>query len=105
MVPKGATLPCRCILVKLLYNLVVLEQHHHKSLFVIEAVKESYVKKCIFLSTDKSVYPINAMGMTKALMEKVMISKSKIYQTVFSLRIIYFNNHIPKFSSGTACSE
>lgn len=44
---------------------------------LIEAVKESYVKKCIFLSTDKSVYPINAMGMTKALMEKVVISNCK----------------------------
>ena len=29
------------------------------------------------LSTDKAVYPINAMGMSKALMEKVMISKSR----------------------------
>jgi UDP-N-acetylglucosamine 4,6-dehydratase len=44
---------------------------------LIEAVKLSSVKKCIFLSTDKSVYPINAMGMTKALMEKVVISSSK----------------------------
>ena len=35
------------------------------------------VKKVIVLSTDKAVYPINAMGMTKALMEKVMIAKSK----------------------------
>jgi UDP-N-acetylglucosamine 4,6-dehydratase/5-epimerase len=44
---------------------------------LIEAVKSSSIKKCIFLSTDKSVYPINAMGMTKALMEKVVISSSK----------------------------
>ena len=44
---------------------------------LLEAVKSTSVKKCIFLSTDKSVYPINAMGMTKALMEKVVISSSK----------------------------
>mgnify|MGYP000977300398 CR=1 FL=1 len=35
------------------------------------------VKKVIVLSTDKAVYPINAMGMTKALMEKVMVAKSR----------------------------
>ncbi len=35
------------------------------------------VEKVIVLSTDKAVYPINAMGMTKALMEKVMIARSR----------------------------
>lgn len=35
------------------------------------------VKKVVVLSTDKAVYPINAMGMSKALMEKVMIAKSR----------------------------
>ena len=35
------------------------------------------VKKVICLSTDKAVYPINAMGITKALMEKVMVAKSR----------------------------
>jgi UDP-glucose 4-epimerase len=35
------------------------------------------VKKVICLSTDKAVYPINAMGMTKAVMEKVMIARSR----------------------------
>ena len=35
------------------------------------------VKKIIVLSTDKAVYPINAMGMSKALMEKVMTAKSR----------------------------
>ena len=33
------------------------------------------VKRVIILSTDKAVYPINAMGMSKALMEKVMTAK------------------------------
>ncbi|MFO7568627.1 MAG: polysaccharide biosynthesis protein [Smithellaceae bacterium] len=37
------------------------------------------VKKLIVLSTDKAVYPINAMGMSKALMEKLMVAKARMY--------------------------
>tara|TARA_B110000003_G_scaffold263101_1_gene286410 strand:- start:4642 stop:5649 length:1008 start_codon:yes stop_codon:yes gene_type:complete len=44
---------------------------------VIDACKYNKIKKAIFLSTDKAVYPVNAMGMTKALMEKVILSYSK----------------------------
>lgn len=44
---------------------------------VIDACIESHVKKAIFLSTDKAAYPINAMGMTKALMEKNVIARSR----------------------------
>lgn len=44
---------------------------------VLDAAIENKVKKVIVLSTDKAVYPINAMGMTKALSEKVMIAKSR----------------------------
>ena len=44
---------------------------------VLNAAIAQKVKKVIVLSTDKAVYPINAMGMTKALMEKVMIAKSR----------------------------
>ncbi|NLG32995.1 MAG: polysaccharide biosynthesis protein [Syntrophomonadaceae bacterium] len=40
------------------------------------AIKEG-VKKVICLSTDKAAYPINAMGISKAMMEKVMVAKSK----------------------------
>ena len=43
----------------------------------IEAALNNEVKKLVVLSTDKAVYPINAMGMSKALMEKVMIAKSR----------------------------
>jgi UDP-glucose 4-epimerase len=43
----------------------------------IEAAIENKVRKVVVLSTDKAVYPINAMGMSKALMEKVMIAKSR----------------------------
>lgn len=43
---------------------------------VIDACVENHVKKAIFLSTDKAAYPINAMGMTKAVMEKNVIARS-----------------------------
>lgn len=44
---------------------------------VLEAAINNRVKRVIVLSTDKAVYPINSMGMTKALMEKLMIAKSR----------------------------
>lgn len=44
---------------------------------VITACIENKVKKAIFLSTDKAAYPINAMGITKALMEKNVIARSR----------------------------
>lgn len=44
---------------------------------VISACLANHVKKAIFLSTDKAAYPINAMGMTKALMEKNVIARSR----------------------------
>jgi len=44
---------------------------------VIKSAIANNAKKLIVLSTDKAVYPINAMGMSKALMEKVMIAYSR----------------------------
>ena len=44
---------------------------------VITACIEHKVKKAVFLSTDKATYPINAMGMTKALMEKNVVARSR----------------------------
>lgn len=44
---------------------------------VLEAAIENGVKNVIVLSTDKAVYPINAMGMSKAMMEKLMVAKSR----------------------------
>ena len=36
------------------------------------------VRRCVLLSTDKAVYPINAMGVSKAMMERVMTAKSRL---------------------------
>ena len=44
---------------------------------VIEAAAACGVKRVVILSTDKAVYPINAMGISKAMMEKVMIAKAR----------------------------
>jgi UDP-N-acetylglucosamine 4,6-dehydratase/5-epimerase len=44
---------------------------------VLNASMENKVSRVIVLSTDKAVYPINAMGMSKALSEKVMVAKSR----------------------------
>ena len=44
---------------------------------VLEAAIVSGVKRVVCLSTDKAVYPINAMGISKAMMEKVMVAKSR----------------------------
>ena len=44
---------------------------------VITACVANHVKKAIFLSTDKAAYPINAMGISKALMEKNVIARSR----------------------------
>jgi UDP-N-acetylglucosamine 4,6-dehydratase/5-epimerase len=44
---------------------------------VLDSALENGVKNVIVLSTDKAVYPINAMGMSKALSEKVMVAKSR----------------------------
>lgn len=45
---------------------------------VMRAAIANGVRRCVTLSTDKAVYPINAMGLSKALMEKAMIAKSRL---------------------------
>lgn len=45
---------------------------------VIRAALANGVKKCVVLSTDKAVYPINAMGISKAMMEKVMVAHARL---------------------------
>jgi UDP-N-acetylglucosamine 4,6-dehydratase/5-epimerase len=44
---------------------------------VLNSAIANFVKKVIVLSTDKAVYPINVMGMTKAMSEKVMVARSR----------------------------
>jgi len=45
---------------------------------LLEAAIAAGVSRVVCLSTDKAVYPINAMGISKALMEKVMVAKSRL---------------------------
>lgn len=44
---------------------------------VLEAAIQNGIRRVVCLSTDKAVYPINAMGISKAMMEKVMVAKSR----------------------------
>jgi len=77
--------------VNFIFHAAALKQVPSCEFFPMEAVKtnilgtnnilsaaENYsISKVVILSTDKAAYPINSMGMTKALMEKVMIAKSR----------------------------
>ncbi|QWD14771.1 polysaccharide biosynthesis protein [Polynucleobacter paneuropaeus] len=45
---------------------------------VMRAAIANEVKRCVVLSTDKAVYPINAMGISKAMMEKLMVAQSRL---------------------------
>jgi UDP-glucose 4-epimerase len=75
-----------------IFHAAALKQVPSCEFFPLEAVKtnvigtdnllsvaiENNIKKVICLSTDKAVYPINAMGVSKAMMEKVFVAKSRI---------------------------
>lgn len=52
---------------------------------VLDAAEECNIEKMVILSTDKAVYPINAMGMSKAMMEKLMLAKARSHtsDTIF----------------------
>ncbi|MCA9620504.1 MAG: polysaccharide biosynthesis protein, partial [Myxococcales bacterium] len=52
---------------------------------VMRAAQNAGVKKLIVLSTDKAVYPINAMGLSKAIMEKLMVARSRLAADVGSV--------------------
>lgn len=45
---------------------------------VMRAAIANGVQRCVVLSTDKAVYPINAMGISKAMMEKLMVAQSRL---------------------------
>jgi UDP-glucose 4-epimerase len=53
---------------------------------ILNAATESDVRRVVVLSTDKAVYPINAMGISKAMAEKIMVAKARtqrVGETVF----------------------
>jgi len=52
---------------------------------VMRAAVANGVERCVVLSTDKAVYPINAMGLSKAMMEKVMVAKSRLSDAAHSV--------------------
>ena len=47
---------------------------------VIRAAIDRKVERCVLLSTDKAVYPINVMGLSKAMMEKLMVARSRLWE-------------------------
>lgn len=59
------------------YPLEAVKTNINGTANTIDAAIQNHVKKVVVLSTDKAVYPINAMGMSKAMMEKVMVAKSR----------------------------
>lgn len=60
------------------HPLEAVQTNIHGTANLLEAAVANDVSRVICLSTDKAVYPINAMGMSKALMEKVMVAKSRL---------------------------
>ncbi len=52
---------------------------------VLEAAIQCGVKRVVVLSTDKAVYPINAMGISKAMMEKIAVAKSRCSTTIINV--------------------
>ena len=61
---------------------------------ILNSAINNKVKKVVCLSTDKSVYPINAMGISKAMMEKVAISKSLLKKNSTSICVTRYGNVI-----------
>jgi UDP-glucose 4-epimerase len=59
------------------YPLEAVNTNVYGTANTIDAAINNGVERVIVLSTDKAVYPINAMGMSKAMMEKVMVAKSR----------------------------
>ena len=59
---------------------------------ILNSCIENSVSKVICLSTDKAVYPINAMGISKAMMEKLAISKSLLKQNTTTICVTRYGN-------------
>jgi UDP-N-acetylglucosamine 4,6-dehydratase/5-epimerase len=81
-----------CVGVNFIFHAAALKQVPSCEFYPMEAVRTNVlgaenvmraaiangVRRCVVLSTDKAVYPINAMGISKAMMEKVMVAKSRL---------------------------
>jgi UDP-glucose 4-epimerase len=65
----------------------VIGTHH-----VLESAEEHGVERVVVLSTDKAVYPINAMGQTKALMEKLMLARAQDVQSAVTYCGVRYGN-------------
>ena len=59
---------------------------------VLDAAEEEGIKKLIVLSTDKAVHPVNAMGQSKALMEKLVMARAKTPKTNTTLCVVRYGN-------------
>ena len=59
---------------------------------VLNAAINARVKRVIILSTDKAVYPINAMGISKAMMEKIAVAKSRVAGDKTTISITRYGN-------------
>lgn len=91
-----------------LFHAAALKQVPSCEFYPLEAIKTNVIgtenilnsciannlEKAVFLSTDKAVYPINAMGQSKALMEKVVIAKSKNNSLKTDLSLTRYGNVI-----------
>ncbi len=74
------------------YPLEAVNTNIHGTENVIDAAIQNNVKKIVVLSTDKAVYPINAMGISKAMAEKVAIAKSRIVKSYPTICITRYGN-------------
>ena len=59
---------------------------------VLEAAHHNKVKNVVVLSTDKAVYPINVMGLSKSMMEKLMVSKSRVLDDSYTFSATRYGN-------------
>ncbi len=74
------------------HPLEAVKTNIHGTENVIDCSIENNVKTMVLLSTDKAVYPINTMGLTKAIAEKIIISKSKFKNSKTTLCATRYGN-------------
>lgn len=93
------------------YPVEALKTNSMGTEYVLSAAIAAGVKKVICLSTDKAVYPINAMGISKAMMEKIAVAKSRVSKNTDIITTRYGNvmasrgSVIPKFISQIRAGE